>query len=90
VVDSAVQVRHESGDVIAALAEGAYSDDKEIELKDVVAERGKGRRNDQEITLFKSVGTAMQDIVAGGVVHEAARRDLRGTDIGEFLDLKRF
>jgi ornithine cyclodeaminase/alanine dehydrogenase-like protein (mu-crystallin family) len=36
--------------------------------------------------LFKSVGTAVQDVMAGFVVYEEALRQGRGQDIGEFLE----
>jgi ornithine cyclodeaminase/alanine dehydrogenase-like protein (mu-crystallin family) len=36
---------------------------KAVELSDVVSGRASGRVNDDEITLFKSVGTGVQDLV---------------------------
>jgi len=90
VVDSKVQVEEESGDVRAAIGEGQYERDKVVELKDVLVGKAKGRTSAQQITLFKSVGTAVQDVMAGFVVYEEAVRQGRGQDIGEFLDLKTF
>ena len=54
-----------SGDLLQAVAEGAFDADK---LQGTLAElcRGTsaGRRDAQEITLFKSVGTALEDLAA--------------------------
>lgn len=90
VVDSKVQVEEESGDVKAAIGEGKYDREKVVELKDVLAGKAKGRTNAEQITLFKSVGTAVQDVMAGFVVYGEAVRQGRGQDIGEFLELKTF
>ena len=62
------QIEEESGDVIDALANGTYDRSKVIELQEVVAGRASGRNADDriaQITLFKSVGTAVQDVAAG-------------------------
>ncbi|MGH7614263.1 MAG: ornithine cyclodeaminase family protein [Gemmatimonadales bacterium] len=63
-VDSGVAAAQESGDVIAA---------REVvgEIGEVVAGVKPGRRNDQEITLFKSVGVAVEDVAAAALVYEA-------------------
>lgn len=90
VVDSAVQVEEESGDVIAAIKEGKYDKTRLAELKDIVAGQVKGRLDAREITLFKSVGTALQDVMAGFAVYEEAVRQGLGQDVGEFLEVKTF
>lgn len=66
-VDSREAALEESGDVIAA---------REIvaEVGEVVAGTGVGRRNEQEITLFKSVGLAVEDVVSADLVFRAAQR----------------
>src|SRR5512145_11895 len=60
-VDSREAALRESGDVIAARSEVT-------EIGAVVAGTAPGRRNDQEITLFKSVGVAVEDIAAAALV----------------------
>jgi len=90
VVDSKVQVEEESGDVKAALSEGKYDRAKVVDLKEVLVGKAQGRTSAQQMVLFKSVGTAVQDVMAGFVVYEEAVRQGRGQDIGEFLDLKTF
>src|SRR5690242_20413014 len=63
-VDSREAALRESGDVIAARSEVT-------EIGAVVAGTAQGRRNDQEITLFKSVGVAVEDVVAAALVLRA-------------------
>ncbi|MGH7906282.1 MAG: ornithine cyclodeaminase family protein [Candidatus Binataceae bacterium] len=90
VVDSLHQVKEESGDVAVAVKENKFPAGKVFEMKDVIGGRVPGRANPKEITLFKSVGTAVQDVMAGFAVYEEAVRQKRGRDIGEFLSVKRF
>jgi alanine dehydrogenase len=62
-VDSREAALRESGDVIAARGEIT-------EIGAVVAGVAPGRRNAQEITLFKSVGVAVEDVTAAALVLE--------------------
>lgn len=90
VTDSRVQLEAESGDVHAARQAGTYDRSKVTELKEVVTGHAPGRTESDKTTLFKSVGTAIQDVAAGFAVYrEAVRRGL-GQDVGEFLELKTF
>ena len=79
-----------TGDLKAALAAGTYDRAQVTELKEVVAGRAPGRSGPDEITLFKSVGTAIQDVAAGFTVYKEAVRQGLGQDVGEFLELKTF
>jgi len=55
----------EAGDLIDPIARGVISRDRvEGELADLVTGRVVGRRTAGEITLFKSVGTALEDLAA--------------------------
>ena len=89
-MDSILQVEGESGDAIAARAENAYESDRVVELKDLVSRGRVERGGDEAITLFKSVGSAVQDVMAGWAVYREAQRLGRGTEIDDFLELKRF
>jgi alanine dehydrogenase len=61
------------GDLHHALAAGAMSrDDVHAELADVVSARRPGRRSDDEITVFDSTGTALEDVAAAALVYERA------------------
>jgi alanine dehydrogenase len=51
------------------------------ELADVVAGRRAGRMREDEITIFDSTGTALQDVAAAIVVYEKARAAGRGTEV---------
>jgi ornithine cyclodeaminase/alanine dehydrogenase len=90
VVDSKVQIEEESGDAKAAISEGKYDRSKIADLKEVLVGKERGRSSTQQMVLFKSVGTAVQDVMAGFAVYEEAVRQGRGQDIGEFLELKMF
>jgi ornithine cyclodeaminase/alanine dehydrogenase-like protein (mu-crystallin family) len=72
VADSVEQARLESGDLIQALGEADW--DSVVELRDVVAGNVKGRDRDDQITLFKSNGLALEDIAVAGWVYERATR----------------
>lgn len=50
----------EAGDLAIPLAAGVISEDHVEELRDVV--KGAGRRTEDEITVFKSVGVAFEDL----------------------------
>ena len=67
-VDSREAALRESGDVIAARREVT-------EIGAVVAGAAPGRRDAQEITLFKSVGVAVEDVAAAALVLGAGSRE---------------
>jgi alanine dehydrogenase len=61
------------GDLHHALEAGVMSrDGVHAELADLVIGRKKGRRSPEEITVFDSTGTALQDVAAAAVVYEKA------------------
>jgi ornithine cyclodeaminase/alanine dehydrogenase-like protein (mu-crystallin family) len=64
-VESREAATKESGDIIAA---GKVL----TELGEVVAGSKPGRESDEEITLYKSVGVAVEDIVAADLVYRRA------------------
>ena len=72
-VDSVEAALAEAGDLVIAESEGATARDSWTELGLVVAGRAPGRRSDSEITLFKSVGHAVQDVAAAAAAVDAAR-----------------
>jgi ornithine cyclodeaminase len=62
----------EAGDLIDPIARGVISRQRvEAELADLVTGRAAGRRTAEEITLFKSVGTAVEDLAAARLVLES-------------------
>ncbi len=65
--------RAEAGDFIIPVDEGNWSwDEVRGSLGDVIAGKIQGRKNDKEITLFKSVGLAIQDISTAFHVYSKA------------------
>ena len=61
------------GDLHHALAAGVMSrEDVHAELADLVVRRKSGRRSSDEITIFDSTGTALQDVAAAVVAYEKA------------------
>ncbi|MFE5852728.1 ornithine cyclodeaminase family protein [Streptomyces sp. NPDC056500] len=83
VSDAPEQARGESGDLIAA-AEAGVLGDKMRPLAQLAAE-GAHRENPTDIAVYKSVGTALQDLVAAHVVYTSAQ----ATGIGTTIDLLR-
>jgi thiomorpholine-carboxylate dehydrogenase len=63
-VDSREAALRESGDVMAAQGSGS----EVVEIGAVVAGVAPGRRETKEITLFKSVGVAVEDVTAAALV----------------------
>ena len=63
----------ESGDYLLAAREGAIDPDRiRAELGEVLAGAAPGRRDEQELTLFVSVGLAAQDVAAAQLAHRLA------------------
>ena len=55
----------EAGDLIQPIRNGVFrEDDIQGDLFDLVKQEAPARRSDDEITLFKSVGTAIEDLIA--------------------------
>jgi len=71
-VDSLEQARIEAGELIAAVEKGLITWESIRELRYIVAGEMPGRRTDDEITIFKSLGIAIEDIAAASVVYRKA------------------
>ncbi|CAN5623607.1 ornithine cyclodeaminase family protein [soil metagenome] len=68
-VDSRVNVMNEAGEILIPIAEGRIDEHAIVgELADLCTGRVSGRGADDEITLFKSVGTALSDLAAARLV----------------------
>lgn len=73
VVDFADQALQEAGDLLDALKTGAIQSDAiGAELGDVISGRKPGRQNDRQITLFKSVGMAIEDVATAAFAYQQA------------------
>jgi ornithine cyclodeaminase/alanine dehydrogenase-like protein (mu-crystallin family) len=79
VVDQRSAALEEAGELMAAIAEGAIRPDAVAELGEIVAGTRPGREDADAITVFKSVGNAVQDAaVARAVWTRAVRMGLGG------------
>ena len=79
-VDRRESTVNESGDYLAALREGAI-DDGHIrgEIGDILTGKTAGRTSPGEITLFKSLGLAVEDLASAEFLFEKAKREGAGT-----------
>lgn len=69
VVDTYAGALAEAGDLVQPLRSGHIDRASVVaELAELLRQPGLGRRNAQEITLFKSVGTALEDLAAARLV----------------------
>lgn len=80
-VDRRESTLNESGDYLSAVREGAIAGPEHIraEIGEILAGRAEGRRSREEITLFKSLGIAIEDLAAAQFLYEKAQRLGRGS-----------
>lgn len=72
-VDTYEGAESEAGDLLQAVAEGAFSMDRIIaDLAKLCRGEMKGRQSGEEITLFKSCGTALEDLATAILIYEQA------------------
>jgi alanine dehydrogenase len=72
-VDRRESAQNEAGDYLLALREGAIRDGHiRAELGEVLAGRHPGRTSLGEITLFKSLGLAVEDLAAASLAYRRA------------------
>jgi alanine dehydrogenase len=82
--DSVEQSKMEAGDLIQAFGEDAQRWAAVRELSDIVSGKIAGRSGRDQITLFKSNGIAIEDIVVAGRVYELARERKMGKEVPMF------
>ena len=84
IVDRVESARNEAGDFLIPRNEGAIRDDHiKGELGDVLAGRLPGRTGPDEVTIFKSLGLAIEDLAAG----ELVIRKASAAGVGVVVDL---
>jgi len=82
VADSTDACLSEAGDLMIPIEEGAIGPDHiYADLGELVLGRRPGRENEEEITLFKSVGLAIQDAATAKLVYDMAIEARIGTEI---------
>lgn len=84
VVDHKESALDETGDLLIPMKAGQFDPETMIhaELGQIVTNQRPARESDQEITLFKSVGVAVQDLAAA----HAAFQNAESNDIGTVID----
>lgn len=81
-VDRRDAALREPGDLVEPLRAGAITPAHIVgEIGDVLTGRAPGRRAPDEITLFKSLGLAVEDVAAARLVYDRAVRDQVGTAV---------
>jgi ornithine cyclodeaminase/alanine dehydrogenase-like protein (mu-crystallin family) len=79
-VDRRESTVNEAGDYLFALREGAITDQHiRGEIGDILLGKIAGRTSRDEITLFKSLGLAVEDLAAAAFIFEKVNRDGGGT-----------
>jgi len=81
--DSRESLHNEAGEYQLALEQGAISGEDHVRatLGEVLAGLHPGRADDEELTLFRSLGLAVEDLAAAEVAVAGARRLGRGTEV---------
>ncbi|MEE2877178.1 MAG: ornithine cyclodeaminase family protein [Candidatus Neomarinimicrobiota bacterium] len=78
--DSRESILNEAGDFIIPRSEGAVGDDHVLgEIGEVLTGKVTGRLHPNEITLFKSLGMAIEDVAVAHFIYEEAMAGSRGT-----------
>jgi alanine dehydrogenase len=81
-VDSRAAIMAECGDILLALAEKSITADHvQVEIGEVLAGTKPGRTATEEVTIYKSVGIAIQDVATAQLVYHKALKTGAGTDV---------
>ena len=82
VVDQRDACLHEAGDLILPIQKGVFDESHiHAELGEILTGQAHGRSDDSEITFFKSVGNAIQDLVVASFLEKKARDLKLGTEV---------
>ena len=82
IVDQRDACLHEAGDLILPIQKGVFDESHiHAELGEILTGQAHGRSNDSEITFFKSVGNAIQDLVVASFLEKKARDLKFGTEV---------
>lgn len=81
-VDRRESALNEAGDVLIAMREGAFTADHiQAELGDVIIGRDPGRQSAAELTLFKSLGLAVEDVASAAFILQRAQQTGAGQTV---------
>ena len=80
--DSRAAALLESGDIVMSIKEGRFGPDHvRGELGEVINGKAPGRASDSDITIFKSLGMAVEDVVSADLVLQRAIKANTGTEL---------
>jgi ornithine cyclodeaminase/alanine dehydrogenase-like protein (mu-crystallin family) len=81
-VDRRESTVNEAGDYLFAMREGVIGPESiKAEIGEVVIGKARGRTSRDEITIFKSLGLATEDLAAAAWLYDKARRENAGTNV---------
>ena len=78
----------ESGDGKSVIASCAFDPDRCVELWELLGDQKRGRGTGADITLFKSVGTALQDLAVAHAIYRCAKQKGVGRELGRFPKMR--
>jgi alanine dehydrogenase len=81
-VDSRAAALVESGDIVLGISEGRFGADHIAAEIGEVVNGAEGRRTEDEITLFKSLGLAIEDVTAANLALRRAEERKIGRELG--------
>ncbi len=79
--DSIEQAKLEAGDLVEPVMHGLLTWDRVRELGEILAGKTSGRTREADITLFKSLGIAIEDVAVAALVYERARKQGIGREV---------
>jgi ornithine cyclodeaminase/alanine dehydrogenase-like protein (mu-crystallin family) len=79
-VDSIDQAKIEAGELVTAVEKGLLTWERVRELRHVVSDEARGRTGDDQITLFKSLGIAIEDVATAAVLYRKAKEQNAGKE----------
>jgi len=79
----------ECGDGVSAIATHALRREKVSGIWEILGNSKPGRRRAEDITLFKAVGTGLQDLAVAAAMYQRARDRGCGTEIADFPRARR-
>lgn len=80
-VEDLAQAKVEAGDLLIAIKEGKFSWERAVLLGDIVAGKTPGRHDAREITMFKSLGIGLWDVVVARHVYDRAVAEHAGIEL---------
>jgi alanine dehydrogenase len=82
-VDSRAAALTESGDIFQGIREGRFGESHILaELGELASNPALGRTSPDQVTIFKSVGIAVEDVAAAALVHSRAIASGKGQPLG--------